>query len=60
LLLTNARCADATCTFTVDFTDFTDFSRLRTSAAPSRVNAARTARRITVRSAPGAEAGEQE
>ena len=40
LLLTDARCADATCTFTVDFTGF---SRLRTSAAPSRVNAARTA-----------------
>ena len=39
LLLTNARCADATCTFTVDFTDFTGFSRLRTSTAPSRVNA---------------------
>jgi hypothetical protein len=57
LLLANARCADATCTFTVDFTDF---SRLRTSTAPSRVNAARTARRIRFRSAPGAEAGEQE
>jgi hypothetical protein len=36
LLLTNARCADATCTFTVDFTDF---SRLRPSTAASRVNA---------------------
>ena len=36
LLLTNARCAYATCTFTVDFTGF---SRLRTSTAPSRVNA---------------------
>src|SRR5271165_2080877 len=35
LLLTGARCADATCTFTFDFTDF---SRLRTSTAPSRVN----------------------
>ncbi|HWN63740.1 MAG TPA: GNAT family N-acetyltransferase [Streptosporangiaceae bacterium] len=52
MLLTNARCADATCTFTFDFTDF---SRLRTSTAPSRVNAARTARRIKSRSAPGPE-----
>ena len=52
-----ARCADATCTFTFDFTDF---SRLRTSTAPSRVNAPRTARRIRFRSAPGPEAGEQE
>jgi hypothetical protein len=63
LLLINARCADATCTFTVDFTDFTDFtdfSRLRTATVPSRVNAARTARRISFRRAPGPEAGEQE
>jgi hypothetical protein len=52
-----ARCADATCTFTVDFTDF---SRLRTSTAPSRLNAPRTARRIRFRSAPGPEAGAQE
>ena len=57
LLLTDARCADATCTFTFDFTDF---SRLRISIAASRVNAPRAARRIRVRSAPGPEAGEQE
>jgi hypothetical protein len=57
LLLTDARCADATCTFTVEFTDV---SRLRTSTAASRVNAPRTARRIRLRSAPGSEAGEQE
>ena len=44
------RCADATCTFTVDFTGV---SRLRTSTAVSRVNAPRTARRIRFRSAPG-------
>jgi hypothetical protein len=40
LLFTGARCAGTTCTFTVDFTGF---SRLRTSTAPSRANAARTA-----------------
>jgi hypothetical protein len=57
LLLTNARCADATCTFTFDFTDF---SRLRTLTAASRLNAPRTARRIRFRSAPGPEAGEQQ
>ena len=38
----------------------TGFSRLRTPAAPSHVNAARTARRIRFRSAPGPEAGAQE
>src|SRR5271165_2865397 len=57
LLLTDARCADATCTFTFDFTDV---SRLRTSTAPSRLNAPRTACRIRFRSARGPEAGEQE
>jgi hypothetical protein len=54
LLLTDGRCADATCTVTFDFTDF---SRLRTAPAASRVNAPRTARRIRVRIAPGPEAG---
>jgi hypothetical protein len=34
LLLANARCAEATCMFTVDFTDI---GRLRTSTAASRV-----------------------
>jgi hypothetical protein len=57
LLLTNARCAGATCTFTFDFTGF---SRLRTSAAPSRVNAARTARRTGPGARRAPKAGEQE
>ena len=51
LFLTDARCADATCTFTVDFTGF---SRLRRQLLQPR-EAARTARRIDsgARRAPG-------
>jgi hypothetical protein len=46
----NARCAGATFTFSVDFTGF---SRLQASTAPSRLNVPRAGRRIRFRSAPG-------